>query len=256
MLGRHSGLVRMNKIQVLPEILRNKIAAGEVVERPASVLKELVENAIDAGCRHVTVEIEEGGRRLIRVKDDGSGMTPEDVRLSCQRHATSKIQSSDDLESIGTLGFRGEALSSITSVARVRLISARQGSSLATELFFEGGVQKGVRQTSAPSGTLVEVKDLFYNVPARRKFMKTVGTEFSHILRQLERLAFPHIDIHFRLAHNGQEKFNVPPVKSVRERVLQIMGQDRLDQLVELDIEVNGTHLNGSPWERAPDYAG
>ena len=235
----------MNKIQILPEILRNKIAAGEVVERPASVLKELVENAIDAGCRHVTVEIEEGGRRLIRVKDDGSGMTPEDVSLSCQRHATSKIQSSDDLESIGTLGFRGEALSSIASVARVRLISARLGSSSATELLFEGGVQKGVRQTSAPPGTMVEVEDLFYNVPARLKFMKTVGTEFSHILQTLESLALPHKDIHFRLTHNGQEKLNIPPVKSVRERVFQIMGQDQLDQLMELDIEVNGFHLNG-----------
>lgn len=235
----------MNKIKVLPEVVRNKIAAGEVVERPASVLKELVENAIDAGCQQVTVEIEEGGRRLIRVCDDGSGMTPEDAGLSCKRHATSKIRSSDDLESIATLGFRGEALSSITSVARVRLTTAQKGSSSATEVVFEGGVQKGVRQTSAPSGTMVEVEDLFYNMPARRKFMKTVGTEFSHILQVLERLALPHYDIHFRLTHNGQEKLNVPPVKSVRERVLQIVGQDRLDQLMELNVEIKGYHLNG-----------
>jgi DNA mismatch repair protein MutL len=231
----------MNKIHILPEALRNKIAAGEIVERPASVLKELIENAIDAGSTRIVAEVEEGGRRLIRVTDNGHGMTPEDARLAFERHATSKISGESDLEAIGTLGFRGEALPSIASVARVRLVTASASggdpSSKAVEIVVEGGVMKRVIETAAPPGTRVEVSALFYNTPARQKFLRAPATELSHIVQVMQQLALPYPEIHFRLTHNGQELLDAPAVKTGRERVLQVAGPDWLDQLLSVTAQ-------------------
>lgn len=224
----------MNRIHILPEGLRNKIAAGEIVERPASVLKELVENAIDAGGTRIVADIEEGGRRLIRVTDNGRGMTPEDARLSFERHATSKLKEEADLEAIKTLGFRGEALPSIASVSRVKLVTAPSNTAGAVEVRVEGGSIKQVQEAAAPVGTMVEVADLFYNTPARKKFMKASKTELFHIVHVMQQLALPYPEIHFRLTHNGKDLLDVPSVKTLRERVLQIAGPDWFDQLLEL----------------------
>jgi DNA mismatch repair protein MutL len=239
----------MNKIHILPEALRNKIAAGEIVERPASVLKELTENAIDAGGTQIVAEVEEGGRRLIRVTDNGHGMSPEDARLAFERHATSKISGEPDLEAIRTLGFRGEALPSIASVARVRFTTASDsgvsGPSHALEIRMEGGLMKRVIETAAPAGTQVEVTDLFYNTPARKKFLKSPSTELSHIAQVIQQLALSHPEIHFRLTHNGHEILDTPAVKNLRERVLQVAGQDWLEQLLEISTRSGSIQLVG-----------
>ena len=235
----------MNTIRILPEDLRNKIAAGEIVERPASVLKELAENAIDAGGTRIVADIEEGGRRLIRVTDNGHGMTPDDARLSFERHATSKLKEEADLEAIKTLGFRGEALPSIASVSRVKLVTAPSNTTRAVEVRVEGGSIKQVRPTAAPAGTMVEVADLFYNTPARKKFMKATSTELSHTVHVIQQLALPHPEIHFRLTHNGKDLLDVPSVKTLRERVLQIVGQDWFDQLLELSPRPGLLKLDG-----------
>ena len=177
------------KIAILPPALANQIAAGEVVERPASVVKELVENALDAGARRVHVAIEQGGRALIRVEDDGEGMSPEDARLAVHRHATSKIRVASDLDGIRTLGFRGEALPSIASVSHFTLRTRARGSLTGVELRIDGGEPRGVHDIGAPEGTTIDVRDLFYNLPARRKFLKAESAEAAQVSRLMTQLA-------------------------------------------------------------------
>ena len=185
----------MSKIKILPEILSNKIAAGEVVERPASVVKELVENALDADSTRIIIEVENGGRSLIQVSDNGSGMNSDDALLATERYATSKIHKDEDLFAINTLGFRGEALPSIAAVSKFCLITRDHNSQAGTEVVVEGGTIKKVSQVGAPLGTMVTVRQLFFNMPARRKFLKTVNTEMGHIADTVTSMALGRPDI-------------------------------------------------------------
>jgi len=220
------------KIRVLPEHLSNQIAAGEVVERPASVVKELVENAIDAGARRIAVETELGGRRLMQVSDDGEGMGPEDAVLAFERHATSKIISEKDLGNIRTLGFRGEALASIASVAKVELVTKVHDGPSGTRVLIEGGSIADVRQAARPTGTTVTVRDLFYNTPARRKFMRSQATENFHITSIVTHYALANPDIAFTLKNNGRELIRAVPAKSLKERAFQIFGAEMIESLL------------------------
>jgi DNA mismatch repair protein MutL len=232
----------MGRIQQLPPDLANQIAAGEVVERPASVIKELVENAIDAGARRVAISVELGGKKLIRVEDDGEGMVPEDARLSIERHATSKIRRASDLDGIATLGFRGEALPSIASVSHFVLRSRARGSQTGTEIRVNGGAVAAVTETGMPEGTSVEVGDLFYNLPARRKFLKSDAAEAAQVSRVTGQLALCYPEIGFTLTSGGRKLLQCPPVASLRDRLYQLYG-DRAD-LIEIrrdgDIRVLG----------------
>ncbi len=232
----------MAVIHLLPTDLANQIAAGEVVERPASVIKELVENSIDAGARRIAVTVEMGGKKLIRVEDDGSGMVPDDARLAIERHATSKIGRSEDLEGIATLGFRGEALPSIASVSHFVLRSRARGSESGTEVRVNGGAVTAVTEVGMAEGTCVEVADLFYNLPARRKFLKSDGAESGQISRIVTQLALCYPEIGFTLTSAGRKVIQCPPVSSLRDRLYQLYG-DRAD-LVEVrrdgDIKVLG----------------
>ena len=233
----------MGRINRLPAGLANQIAAGEVVERPASAVKELVENALDAGARRVAVTLELGGKRLIRVEDDGEGMTPTDAKLSVERHATSKIGSLGDLAAIATLGFRGEALPSIASVSHLRLRTRARGASSGVEVGVDGGEQARVTEAGLPEGTTVEVRDLFYNVPARRKFLKSDGAETGHISRSLTQLALACPEVGFRLRSGPRSLFDYPPVASFADRFFQVYG-DR-PGLVEVRKDAAGIRLSG-----------
>jgi len=195
----------MSKIRVLPDNLANKIAAGEVVERPASIVKELLENSIDAGATRIEVSIESGGRRLIRVSDNGEGMNRDDAILSFERHATSKIRTAEDLEAILTLGFRGEALASIASVSRARMRTQRNADLVGTEVEISGGKMYAVRDTAIASGTEIQIKDIFFNVPARRKFLKSEATESFHIANLVTHYGLAHPQLSFKLINNGRE---------------------------------------------------
>src|SRR5436190_3487371 len=208
----------MSKIRVLADHVANQIAAGEVVERPASVAKELVENSIDAGATRVTIEIEAGGRRLLKVSDDGEGMVRDDAILAFERHATSKIQVSDDLIAIGTLGFRGEALASIASVAKVELVTSAEDAAAGTRVVIEGGQMRDVKDAAHPRGTTIVVRDLFFNVPARRKFLRSEATETFHLTNLVTHYALAHPEISFSLTHNGRELVHATPAKDLRER--------------------------------------
>ncbi|MBI3610515.1 MAG: DNA mismatch repair endonuclease MutL [Nitrospirae bacterium] len=216
----------MSKIHILPENLCNKIAAGEIVERPASVVKELVENAIDAGATRIFIEAADSGRRLIRVSDNGEGMEPEDARKAFERHATSKLATEADLAAIRTMGFRGEALPSIAAVARVRMVTAQKGGAIGTEIRIHGGTVLPIKEAAAPAGTLIEVEDLFYNTPARKKFLKSNATELAHIVHTVQQQALPHPWIHFRLTHNDHLLLDFPIVRNVMERTSQVTGSD------------------------------
>jgi len=240
----------MPRIRILPDILSNKIAAGEVVERPAAVVKELVENAIDAGGRRIVVEIEAGGRRLIRVADDGAGMDHDDTLLALERYATSKLASDEDLFAIRTLGFRGEALPSIASVSRLTLVSRPADQSAGTEVRVEGGRILNVTETGAPPGTMVTVKDLFFNTPARRKFLKTVQTEMGHIGDCLAGLALGHPDIDFRLTHNGKAARRWPAVSDSGDRVADVLGRSLQNDLFPLALESEAAAVTG--WVASP----
>lgn len=215
----------MGKIKVLSTALSNKIAAGEVVERPASVVKELVENAIDANSRRIFVSILEGGTRLIQVVDDGEGMSRDEAPLAFERHATSKISGEEDLNAIFTLGFRGEALPSIASISKMTLVSKRDAESEGTEIQIEGGVVKSIKTAGCPRGSTFEVRDLFYNVPARRKFLKSQQTEMAHISRVFFQLALAHAGVHFRLTHGGRLILDAPACPSFQERAFQLLGE-------------------------------
>ena len=215
-------------IRLLPGALVDQIAAGEVVERPASLVKELIENALDAGARSIDVDIEAGGARLVRILDDGHGISADELPLAIQRHATSKISSLDDLAAIRTLGFRGEALPSIGSVARMRIASRALGAAQGAEVRVEGGEISPVAPSPQPRGTLVEVRDLFFNVPARRKFLRTESTELGHIARLVERFALARFDVAFRLRHEGRTLLDVALAttpEAQRARIAAIMGE-------------------------------
>ena len=228
----------MSKIRVLADHVANQIAAGEVVERPASVAKELVENAIDAGATRIAIDVESGGRRLLKVSDDGEGMTRDDAVLAFERHATSKIARSEDLAAISTLGFRGEALASIASVSRVELTSRTEEAAAATRVVIEGGKMRDVKDAAHPRGTTIAVRDLFFNVPARRKFLRSEATESFHLNNLVTHYALAHPEIAFTLTNNGREVLRVAPAKDLRERAYQVFGAEFLDNL----LEVNGGH--------------
>ena len=215
----------MGKIHQLPPDLANQIAAGEVVERPASVIKELVENSIDAGARRISISVELGGKRLIQVDDDGEGMAPEDARLAIERHATSKIARADDLERIATLGFRGEALPSIASVSHFTLRTRARGAGAGTEVRVNGGTVSSVTDVGMPEGTAVHVADLFYNLPARRKFLKSDAAESAQVSRIVTQLALGYPEIGFTLTSSGRKVLQCPPVSTLRDRLYQLYGE-------------------------------
>src|SRR5882762_6410312 len=225
----------MSKIRVLPDHISNLIAAGEVVERPASVAKELVENAIDAGATRIVIDVEAGGRRLLKITDDGEGMNRDDAVLAFERHATSKIARAEDLNAIATLGFRGEALASIASVARVELISRTESASAGTRVLIEGGRMRDVKDAAHPRGTTIGVRDLFFNTPARRKFLRSEATESYHLTNLATHYALAHPEIAFTLTNNGRETLRVAPTQDLRERAYQIFGAQFLDSLLEVN---------------------
>jgi DNA mismatch repair protein MutL len=233
----------MGKIHRLPADLANQIAAGEVVERPASVVKELVENAIDAGARRLIIHTELGGKKQVRVEDDGDGMTAEDARLALERHATSKIQRADDLAAIRTLGFRGEALPSIASVSHFVLRTRAKGEPTGTEIRVNGGTIAAVAEVGAPEGTAIEVNDVFYNLPARRKFLKSDAAESAQVSRIVTQLALAYHRVGFTLTSAGRTVLQCPPAATPRERLFQIYG-DR-DDLVEVHKDAGGVRLSG-----------
>ncbi len=233
----------MSKIHLLPHDLANQIAAGEVVERPASVVKELVENAIDAGARRLNIHVEFGGKKQIRVDDDGEGMEPEDARLAVERHATSKIRRSDDLAAIQTLGFRGEALPSIASVSHFVLRTRARGRDSGTEVRVNGGTVASVAEIGAPEGTVVEVNDLFYNLPARRKFLKSDGAESAQVSRIATQLALAYPAVGFTLTSAGRTVLQCPPAATLRDRLYQLYGER--DDLIVVSRERAGVHLAG-----------
>ncbi|MCW8907769.1 MAG: DNA mismatch repair endonuclease MutL [Sedimenticola sp.] len=247
----------MMRIQALPPQLINQIAAGEVVERPASVIKELVENSLDAGADRIDVTIEQGGARLIRVRDNGRGIHPEDLSLALSRHATSKIASLEELERVSSMGFRGEALPSIASVSRLSIDSCAEGESVGWSVSGDGTDRVGDATPSAhPRGTTVEVRDLFYNTPARRKFMRTEKTEFGHVETQLKRLALSRFDVAFSLIHNRREVFTLPLATQTLEqerRLSSLLGDSFIEQAVYLQREQAGLRLSG--WVARPVFS-
>ena len=224
----------MSRIRILAENVANKIAAGEVVERPASVVKELLENALDAGARSIRIETESGGKRMIRVIDDGSGMNHDDALLAFERHATSKLRTADDLLSIATLGFRGEALPSIASISRLLLETRTPEDEQGARIEFAGGKLLGVKPAGVPPGTSISVADIFYCVPARRKFLKSETTELGHIASLVTHYALAHPECHFVLKTPSQEILNCAPVEKLADRVYQVFGRQALDELMEI----------------------
>jgi DNA mismatch repair protein MutL len=235
---------RAPRIRVLPPEIADQIAAGEVVERPASVVKELAENALDAGARRVEIDVEGGGRRLIRVVDDGCGMSLDEARLALRRHATSKLAALADLWSLSTMGFRGEALPSIAAVSRLALVTREPDALSGWRLEVEGGVLGDAREAGAPPGTRVEVRDLLWNVPARLKFLKSEPTEAAHITEAVTRLALAHPAVHFRLrGAGGRVALETPPHASLAERVRAVVGRQLGARLFSAEDEENGVRL-------------
>ena len=225
----------MGRIRILSDNVANKIAAGEVVERPASVVKELLENALDAGARDLRVDVEAGGRKLIRVADDGCGMMRDDAMLAFERHATSKLSDVAELEAIATLGFRGEALPSIASVSRLVLETRERSEAAGTRIEISGGKLFAVDEHAFPGGTTVTVRDLFFNVPARKKFLRSEQTELAHIASLVTHYSLAHPDKSFTLTHGERELLRVSPVETLRERVFQIFGAEPLEELIEVE---------------------
>lgn len=247
----------MAHIRVLSDQVANQIAAGEVVERPASVVKELLENSLDAGARHIRIDVEAGGRKLIRLADDGCGMVRDDALLAFERHATSKIRSSDDLLSLATLGFRGEALPSIASVARIHITTRSAEQPVGTEIELAGGKILRVADCGVPVGTTLTVRDLFFNTPARKKFLKSEQTELSHIAALATHYALANPSCHFELHSATHALVEAPPVQQVSERIFQIFGRDVLDQLIAVAAETDFLRAGipePPPWKREPDW--
>lgn len=227
----------MNKIRILPEEVATQIAAGEVIERPASVLRELLDNSVDAASDRIVIKIEEGGKRLIRLSDNGIGMNKEDMRLSLERHATSKISSVSDLFSIHTLGFRGEAIPSIASVSRMEITSRPENQLVGNRFKVVGGKVKSIDETGAPVGTTVEVRDLFFNLPARRKFLKSTKTETNHIIDTLSRIALPYTHMQLRLDDSGKTLLNLPASENHINRLSALLGRDVAMSLIDMEYE-------------------
>ncbi len=252
----------MGRIRILPDQVANQIAAGEVVDRPASVVKELLENALDAGATRIRVEVEGGGRKLIRVADDGQGMSRDDALLAFERHATSKLRTADDLLSIATLGFRGEALPSIASVARVTLETATgscadgESSGAGTRVEIAGGKIHRVEDAALPRGTTLAVSDLFFNTPARRKFLRAESTELAHVTALVTHYALAHPEKHFELVSASHTIVSAPPVTRTAERIYQIFGKETLGQLLPMAAEAPLAHVGlpePPPWRKSPD---
>jgi DNA mismatch repair protein MutL len=253
----------MGRIRILPDQVANQIAAGDVVDRPASVVKELLENALDAGANRIRVDVEAGGRKLIRIADDGHGMNRDDALLAFERHATSKLRTADDLLSIATLGFRGEALPSIASVARVTLETSPapqpnspESSTLGTHLEIAGGKILHVDDAALPTGTTITVADLFFNTPARRKFLRAEGTELAHVTALVTHYALVHPEKHFELLSATHTLLSAPPVTRTAERIYQIFGKDTLAQLLPVAAErplAHGGLPEPPPWKKDPD---
>jgi len=229
----------MGKIRVMSDDLASKIAAGEVVERPASVVKELVENSIDAGADRIEVDVHEGGKRLVRVTDNGEGMDREDSLLAFERHATSKISAAEDLFRIASLGFRGEALPSIVRVSRTEMVTRKKGNETGTRLKIEGGKISKVEEVSSAQGTMVRVEDLFFNTPARRKFLKSESVEYGHIWDVLSRFLLSHNRIHFFIFKDGKEVLNAPPASNRKERAVLVFGQETAESLYEFEFSAS-----------------
>ncbi|MEJ0100811.1 MAG: DNA mismatch repair endonuclease MutL [Pseudomonadota bacterium] len=243
-------------IRILPSHLIDQIAAGEVVERPASVIKELVENALDAGATRIDIDIEQGGAGLIRVRDNGRGIAAEELPLALTRHATSKIASLDDLAAVESLGFRGEALPSIAAVARLKLATRAQGEANAAEISAEDGVIGPVRPAALAEGTVIEVRELFFNVPARRRFLRTEATEATQVLRMVERLALSRSDIALRYTSNGREQLRVAPAVDAageRQRLAAVLGEDFAAGVMEIDVAAGPLRLSG--WISQPTFS-
>ena len=246
----------MGCIHVLSENVANKIAAGEVVERPASVVKELLENSLDAGSKRIRLNVEAGGKKLIQIIDDGVGMVRDDALLAFERHATSKIRNAEDLLTIGTLGFRGEALPSIASVSRLRLETRAPEDAAGTIVEINGGKMQTVEEAGLPLGTSITVRDLFYNIPARRKFLKSESTELSHIASLVTHYALAHPEMHFELHSATNAMLIAPPVADHSQRIYQIFGKDTLDQLIPVAAHVALERVGlpqPPPWRRKED---
>lgn len=263
----------MAKIRILPDALASQVAAGEVVERPAALVRELVENSLDAGARHIEVHAQRGGTALIRIVDDGSGMDREDAMLCLERHATSKIRTKEDLGAICTFGFRGEALPSIASVSRFRLATREKDALVGTEIEVNGGKLNAVRDHGGAAGTVIEARSLFFNVPARRKFLRTENTEFSHVEQQLRLHAIANPQVAFTLTHNGELVLHLPATRDMLERIRGLVGEELATRLLKIEettlhgVTVSGyiggpgmsrsnrqmqtTYLNGRPIESA-----
>lgn len=231
-------------IRLLPDSVANQIAAGEVIQRPASVVKELVENAVDAGAHHIDVLITDAGKTCIQVIDDGKGMSETDARLAFERHATSKIREASDLFALHTMGFRGEALASIAAVAQVELRTCQEGEALGTQLAIAGSKVESQEAVACPCGSNFSVKNLFYNVPARRKFLKSNQTELSNILVEFERIALVNPDISFTLHHNGTEMLNLPAIQ-LRQRIMNVFGKKLNQELLSLDVTTSMIRIYG-----------
>ncbi|MBN2055431.1 ATP-binding protein, partial [bacterium] len=234
-----------SKIRVLPDVIANKIAAGEVVERPASVVKELLENAVDAGASKVFIEVRGGGKDLIRITDDGCGMTRDDAILAFERHATSKISRFEDLEQIRSFGFRGEAVPSIAAVSRVCVTTAAEDGGPGTEIQIAGGNLLDIKDSLREPGTTFEVQKLFFNVPARRKFLKAPLTELSHVTDMVTNLALANISIHFRLISDGRLVLDFPAGEELARRIARIVGERDMGGLISIEGETEAGRLTG-----------
>ncbi len=235
----------MKKIKILPDNLINKIAAGEVVERPASVVKELIENSIDANATSIKIEIKDGGKKLIRVIDNGEGIEKDDLFLAFERHATSKIYREEDLYKISTLGFRGEALPSIASVSKIKARAKTKDSDTGYEILLEGGVIKNFHEVSMNNGFIIEVKDLFFNVPVRKKFLKKSETEFYHIENIFKRFSLIYPEIEFQLTHNLKKKYFFPRVKNIISRLEEIYSENIIEKLIPFKVEHEDIIIEG-----------
>ena len=253
----HAKSNAMGKIRLLPDEVASQVAAGEVVERPASVIKELVENSVDAGARRITVEFSRGGTQLMRVADDGCGMDREDALLSLERHATSKIRTAEDLATVGTMGFRGEAVPSIASVSQFRLVSRTPGADAGTEILVSGGKIESVAESGEAPGTAIEVKSLFFNLPARRKFLRGEETEAAHIIHQVQSLALAHPEVSMTLIRDGRKLWQAAATKDQGVRIRDLFGSDFLARLLPIETsESNGIRVSGfmaRPGEGRPD---
>ncbi len=234
----------MGKIQVLDDHTINQIAAGEVIERPASVVKELVENSLDAKAKNIWIRVEEGGTSLVMVRDDGEGMDAEDAKLAFQKHSTSKIRSFDDLQDVNTSGFRGEALPSIASVSRLRITTCRKGTGVGTRITIEGNNNLEIEEHPSPQGTTIEVADLFFNTPARSKHLKRVATELQHIVKIVTTEAIRRPDVAFNLVH-GERKLIDAPASDLKTRIGVLLGREASKELIEMSGEVDGLRLEG-----------